>query len=115
VVHRLFWQEQLEQYTPITPRFACTCSRVRTGRMLVTLGRSEVDAILAEQGAVSVTCDFCNTLYSFDAVDLGHLFATGSTDLGRPRSTALNPDQRVESVSNCRESRIRWTRDPHWP
>jgi molecular chaperone Hsp33 len=84
VVHRLFWQEQLEQYTPITPRFACTCSRVRTGRMLVTLGRSEVDAILAEQGAVSVTCDFCNTLYSFDAVDLGHLFATGSTDLGRP-------------------------------
>jgi molecular chaperone Hsp33 len=52
--------------------------------MLVTLGRAEVDSILAEQGAVSVTCDFCNALYSFDAVDVGHLFATGSSDLGHP-------------------------------
>src|SRR5882757_7476951 len=84
VVHRLFWQEQLEQYAPVTPRFVCTCSRLRTGHMLVTLGRAEVDSILAEQGAVSVTCDFCNALYSFDAVDVGHLFATGSSDLGHP-------------------------------
>jgi molecular chaperone Hsp33 len=84
VVHRLFWQEKLERYAPVTPRFACTCSRRRTGRMLVTLGRTEVDSILAEQGEVSVTCDFCNAQYSFDAVDVGHLFATGSTDSARP-------------------------------
>ncbi len=80
MVHRLFWQERLEQTTPMTPRFACTCSRGRTGRMLVQLGRGEVDSILADQGGVSVTCDFCHALYSFDAVDVGALFATGSTD-----------------------------------
>jgi molecular chaperone Hsp33 len=83
VVHRLFWQEKLERYAPVTPRFACTCSRRRTGRMLVTLGRAEVDSILAEQGSVSVTCDFCNAQYLFDAVDLGQLFATGSTESAR--------------------------------
>jgi molecular chaperone Hsp33 len=84
VVRRLFWQEQLERYAPVTPRFCCTCSRGRTGQMLVTLGRAEVDSILAEQGAVSVTCDFCNAHYSFDAVDIGQLFATGSTQPARP-------------------------------
>jgi len=84
VVHRLFWQEQLERYRPVTPRFACSCSRHRTGRMLLTLGRAEVDSILAEQGTVSVTCDFCHAGYSFDAVDVGQLFATGSTDSSRP-------------------------------
>ena len=84
VVHRLFWQEQLERYRPVTPRFACSCSRHRTGRMLLTLGRAEVDSILAEQGTVSVTCDFCHAQYAFDAVDVGQLFATGSTDISRP-------------------------------
>jgi molecular chaperone Hsp33 len=83
MVHRLFWQEQLEQATAMTPRFACTCSRGRTGRMLMQLGRAEVDSILAEQGAVSVTCDFCSALYSFDPIDVEQLFATGSTEAGR--------------------------------
>jgi molecular chaperone Hsp33 len=83
MVHRLFWQEQLEQVTAMTPRFSCTCSRGRTGRMLVQLGRPEVDSILSEQGAVSVTCEFCNALYSFDPIDVQQLFSTGSTDSGR--------------------------------
>jgi len=84
VVHRLFWQERLERYAPVTPRFACTCSRDRTGRMLLTLGRAEVDSILAEQGSVNVTCEFCNAQYSFDAVDVGQLFVTGSSESVRP-------------------------------
>jgi molecular chaperone Hsp33 len=84
MVHRLFWQENLERYAPVTPRFACTCSRGRTGRMLLTLGRAEVDSILAEQGMVRVTCEFCGAQYPFDAVDVGHLFATGSSEAGSP-------------------------------
>jgi len=84
VVHRLFWRERLERHAAMTPRFACTCSRDRTGRMLLTLGRAEVDSILAEQGLVSVTCEFCNAHYSFDPVDVGQLFATGSSDPVRP-------------------------------
>jgi molecular chaperone Hsp33 len=55
--------------------------------MLLTLGRAEVDSILAEQGVVAVTCDFCHAQYSFDVVDVGQLFATGSTGPGRPEAT----------------------------
>jgi len=82
LVRRLFWQEQIENRTAMTPCFACTCSRRRTGRMLIQLGRPEVDSILAEQGEVSVTCDFCNALYAFDPIDIEQLFSTGSADAG---------------------------------
>jgi molecular chaperone Hsp33 len=75
VLRRLFWQEALEGYPPMSPHFACTCSRDRIGRMLVSLGRDEVDSIIEEQGTVTVTCDFCNRQYTFDAVDAVQLFA----------------------------------------
>ncbi len=78
LAHRLFWQEPLEAYAPITPRFQCTCSRDRIGRMLLSLGREEVESIVAEQGRVEVTCDFCNARRVFDAIDVAQLFRTGS-------------------------------------
>lgn len=79
VLHRLFWQETLEHYPEMSPHFACTCSRERIGRMLVSLGRDEVDSIIDEQGTVTVTCDFCNRQYTFDAVDATQLFTRGDT------------------------------------
>lgn len=86
IAHRLFWQEQTGSLAAMEPRFACTCSRGRTGRMLIQLGRPEVDSIVEEQGSVSVTCDFCNALYAFDPIDVRQLFATGQagTEGGRP-------------------------------
>ncbi|UCG99039.1 MAG: Hsp33 family molecular chaperone HslO [Burkholderiales bacterium] len=78
LAHRLYWEEQLEHFAPLAPRFECNCSRQRSGRMLVSLGREEVDSILAELGQVEITCDFCNARYRFDAVDIGQLFAAGS-------------------------------------
>ncbi len=94
LMHRLFWQESLEQYAPLIPRFQCTCSRERIGKMLVSLGQEEVDSIVAEQGSVGVTCEFCGRQYSFDPVDAAHLFARGieSADIaGRWRNKALMP------------------------
>ncbi|MCX7901307.1 MAG: Hsp33 family molecular chaperone HslO [Burkholderiaceae bacterium] len=79
LAQRLFWQERLEPYAPLAPRFECRCSRERIERMQLSLGRAEVEAIVAERGAVEVTCDFCNARQRFDAVDVAQLFATGST------------------------------------
>jgi molecular chaperone Hsp33 len=80
LAHRLYWEERLEHFAPVEPRFECTCSRSRSGRMLLALGREEVDSILAERGNVEITCDFCNARYAFDAVDVGQLFAAGRTE-----------------------------------
>ena len=86
VLHRLFWEEDLLQFEPSVPRFACTCSRERVTQMLLGLGRPEVDSILAEQGGVDIGCDFCGQHYKFDAVDVGEAF-TPATDLGQGSSS----------------------------
>jgi molecular chaperone Hsp33 len=80
VTRRLFWQERLDHYKPLVPRFECRCSRGRIGRMLLSLGREEVDSIIEEQGRVEVTCDFCNARQEFDAIDVAQLFRTGSAN-----------------------------------
>lgn len=79
LARRLYSQELLDHQATLAPRFACRCSRERIGRMLVSLGREEVDSIVAELETVTVTCDFCGRQYSFDAVDVAQLFASGKT------------------------------------
>lgn len=84
LVRRLYGQERLEHYAPVTPRFECTCSRERSARMLHSLGRQEAESIVAERGEVEISCDFCGARYTFDAVDVGQLFATGRSEEAAP-------------------------------
>lgn len=79
LMRRLFWEETLRIFEPLRCSFLCTCSRERVAAMLVTLGRTEVDETLAEEGIVHVKCDFCNRSYEFDRVDCAQLFATSNT------------------------------------
>ncbi|MGM9428157.1 Hsp33 family molecular chaperone HslO [Hydrogenophaga sp. MI9] len=78
ILHRLFWEEDVRRFEPLAgaegPRFACTCSRERVGGMLRSLGRDEIESIIAEQGQVEVGCDFCGAQYRFDPVDAAQVF-----------------------------------------
>ena len=55
-------------------RFHCGCSKQRVSNALRMLGRAEIESILAEQGSVGVTCEFCGRSYSFAAADALALF-----------------------------------------
>ena len=67
-------------------RFECRCSPERVAGMLRSLGEAEVREVLAEQGAVTVTCEFCHRPYRYDAVDVEQLFgAAASTAPGSGR------------------------------
>ncbi len=78
ILHRLFWEEDVRHFEPLTgeqgPKFACTCSQERVSSMLRSLGREEVESILAEQGQVEVGCEFCGAQYRFDPVDAAQVF-----------------------------------------
>jgi len=78
VLHRLFWQENLMSFAPLSgaqgPRFACTCSRERVAGMLRGLGEAEVQSIVHERGEVEVGCEYCGQPYRFDPVDAAQLF-----------------------------------------
>jgi molecular chaperone Hsp33 len=92
LLRRLFWQERLTRFPalegPQAPRFACSCSAAKVASMLRSLGRAEADDVIAEQGAVSVSCDFCLAAYRFDAVDVAELFAPVETQA--PGTRTLN-------------------------
>ncbi|MGE0071761.1 MAG: Hsp33 family molecular chaperone HslO [Thiomonas sp.] len=74
ILRRLFWEDDVRVFAPLSPRFHCTCSRERVAGMLRLLGRDEVQAILAERGEVDVRCEFCGQGYAFDAVDAAQVF-----------------------------------------
>ncbi len=81
MLHRLFWQEPITRFEVLTPRFACSCSRERVRSMLRGLGAEEVQSVVAEQGKVGVTCEFCGTQYDFDPVDATQLFTPPTQQL----------------------------------
>lgn len=87
-LRRLFWQEKLEALDERRWRFLCSCSREKVAGMLRTLGRPEIEGILAERGAIEVSCDYCNAPYRFDAVDAALLFADDGTV--QPGSPSIN-------------------------
>lgn len=92
ILRRLFWEETLRRFPPQAgehgPRFECSCSRERVGTMLRSLGREEIDSIVAERGEVEIACDFCGRQYHFDAVDVGELFTPAGRQM--PGSDAIN-------------------------
>ena len=61
------------------PVFKCNCSRERIERMLITLGREELEDMIATQHGAQVDCHFCNKRYEFTEAELQSLLhqATG--------------------------------------
>lgn len=84
-----FPETDIRLFEPRAARFACGCSDERIGNALRLLGRAEVDGILAEQGSIDATCEFCNRQYTLTAAQAHALFADGSRpDAGRRAAAA---------------------------
>jgi molecular chaperone Hsp33 len=79
VLRHLCAEQDCRLFTAAPVRFACRCSRARVAGMLRALGEDEIRSILVEQGAVTVTCEFCGRPYRHDAVDVERLFSQGPT------------------------------------
>lgn len=74
ILLRLFHDEGVRVFDPRPLTFECSCSRTRVANMLRSLGKAEVEATLAAEGSIGVTCEFCNRDYRFDAIDAAELF-----------------------------------------
>lgn len=62
--------------------FQCSCSQDRVNNVLRWLGEEEVDDVLRDVGTVHVECEFCGSVYEYDAVDVTQLFL-GSTTISQ--------------------------------
>ena len=75
LLYRLFHEDGVRVFNGQTPRAQCRCSKERVSSVLRSLPRSEL-AELETDGALEVTCEFCNSTYRFTLADLDHDQAT---------------------------------------
>ena len=59
----------------IEPEYKCTCSKERMERALVSIGKSELEKLIEEDGQAELSCRFCNNKYTFDREELSELLA----------------------------------------
>lgn len=69
LLRRLFHEDPLRLFDPETVCFACSCSRERCGRALLSLGPRELESLFEEQPQVTIDCEFCNQQYHFEHRD----------------------------------------------
>jgi molecular chaperone Hsp33 len=66
LLYRLFHEEEVRAFTPAALDAQCNCSRERVETILNQFSAEELDG-MAEDDVITVTCEFCNTNYKFDA------------------------------------------------
>ena len=65
------------------PHWQCDCSREKIERVLITLGREELEDMIREQHGAQVNCHFCRKHYAFDADQLNLLLAAATQRSGQ--------------------------------
>lgn len=74
LLHRLYHEEDLRIYEDNTIRFECSCSNEKIENTVRSIGEKEANSIIEEQGQITIDCDFCNTQYKLDSIDVKRLF-----------------------------------------
>jgi len=82
VLEESFGHRDMRVFKGSPVEFSCRCSPARVAGLLRSLGAEEVRDVLREQGAVEVTCEFCQRPYKFDAFAVEQLFAPGTAPEG---------------------------------
>lgn len=54
--------------------FSCGCDRRRIERVLISLGKKELEDMIAEGREAEIGCQFCNTQYQFTVDELKELY-----------------------------------------
>ncbi len=76
MLRRLFAEDDLRLPDARSVRFYCECSRERAANAVSMLGAEDANAAVAEQGELTVTCEYCGVERRFSPVDVAALFTT---------------------------------------
>lgn len=87
LLHRLYFEEDIQLFPSVPVTFRCRCSVERSENAIRILGREEVEEELREKQKIVVTCEFCNREYEFDRVDIEKIFKKGDNP---PTSTQIH-------------------------
>lgn len=79
LLYRLYNQDSVRLYEPQPVEFHCGCSRERSGAAIITVDKTEIYDILAEEGTISLHCDYCGTSYTFEEPEITELYTQATS------------------------------------
>ena len=71
IVNELFFTDKFDVYEP---KYNCLCSREYIEKVLISLGKDELNDILKNEGTIKVDCQFCDKIYEFTSEDVEKFF-----------------------------------------
>ncbi len=71
IVKELFFTDK---YTQLTPEYKCLCSKDYIEKVLISLGKTELEDIIEKEGSIKVNCQFCDKVYEFFDKDVKRFF-----------------------------------------
>lgn len=71
-------RERVDIIDRLDVSFRCGCSRERIANGIISLGKEEIEAMIAEDGFAEATCHFCREAYHFDQGALNELKQSAS-------------------------------------
>ncbi|WP_449257073.1 Hsp33 family molecular chaperone [Bosea sp. (in: a-proteobacteria)] len=78
LLYRLFHERGARVFEPVPVHEACRCSRERVLGMLRGFSAEDRRAMVADDGRLGVTCEFCSRRYSFEPAEVEDGQAAGS-------------------------------------
>lgn len=70
LLYRLFADEGVRAFPAVTLEEHCRCSRDRVSNLLGSFGAEELQDMREDDGAITVTCEFCNAKYRFETEEV---------------------------------------------
>lgn len=74
ILEELLGEFGLEILDKIPTCFTCNCSKHKVEKVLISLGKKELEDIIKDDKGVDLNCQFCNTDYHFDTEELKRLY-----------------------------------------
>lgn len=65
----------LEINDTIPAQYYCDCNRERVERAIISIGKKDIQEMIAEARPVEVKCQFCDKVYNFEVEDLQRMLA----------------------------------------
>lgn len=75
IVEKIFSPLRYHVLERMALKFACSCSKERLERVIVSLGRTEISRHLATQGEMEITCHYCLKRYLFGQDELKEILS----------------------------------------
>jgi len=73
ILELIFEDMDLKIYDSLTPKYKCDCSKDKVDRVLMSIGKKDLQEIYDEGKNEEILCHFCNKSYEFKQDDIKKL------------------------------------------